>query len=197
MAVLTHNTSIFQKILSGLSIVAALVGMAGLIVLTCFNDVKHGRTHDICLGLFIGGYIVSAIFICWEYQRLGIHYRQYSILAYSFWIKLTFIFVELGLAIAFGVLGYKEHYTSAAICEWVIALVYSFYVWSFAIDFIPAVKTKNYESRETELEAATETAMEDQQQHRHHPHNGATNGNGIPYPNGHYKAETVEPARNF
>lgn len=50
---LTHNTSTFQKVLSILAIIAALVGMAGLIVLTCFNDVKHSNTHDICLGLFM------------------------------------------------------------------------------------------------------------------------------------------------
>jgi hypothetical protein len=43
------------------------------------------------LGVFIIGYIVSAIFTCWGYQRLGIHYRQHSILRISFWVKLAFI----------------------------------------------------------------------------------------------------------
>lgn len=42
---------------------------------------------------------MSAIFICAEYQRLGIHYRQYRILRASFWVKLTFIFLELALCI--------------------------------------------------------------------------------------------------
>ena len=46
-----------------------------------------------------GGYIVSAIFTCWEYQRLGVKYRQHRILAASFWIKLAFILVEFVLAI--------------------------------------------------------------------------------------------------
>ena len=45
------------------------------------------------------GYVVSAIFVCIEYQRLGIKYRQHSILRTSFWIKLTFIFVEVALAV--------------------------------------------------------------------------------------------------
>jgi hypothetical protein len=98
------------------------------------------------------GYIISAIFICWEYQRLGIHHRQHRVLRISFWIKLAFIFVELGLAIAFGVLSDKRHYNSAAVVEWVISLIYAFYVWSFAIDFLPAVRTKHYASKETELE---------------------------------------------
>lgn len=45
------------------------------------------------------GYIISAIFACAEYQRLGIHFRQYRVLRASFWIKLAFIFVEIALAI--------------------------------------------------------------------------------------------------
>jgi hypothetical protein len=39
--------------------------------------------------------------------------------------------------------------------EWVIALVYTLYVWSFAIDFIPAVGMKHYGSQETEVEMGT------------------------------------------
>ena len=45
------------------------------------------------------GYVVSAIFICAEYQRLGIHFRQFRILRISFWIKLVFVLLEVALAI--------------------------------------------------------------------------------------------------
>jgi hypothetical protein len=127
-----------------------------------------------------GGYVISAVFICAEYQRLGIHYRQYRELAISFWIKLAFIFIEIAVAIAFGVLGHNGHYNAAAVCEWIVALIYTFYVWSFALDFIPAVKTKHFESQETELEAATATAMEEQ--------NGQYKGN---------VGQPMEPPRNF
>lgn len=48
---------------------------------------------------FSVGYIISAIFACAEYQRLGIHFRQYRILRASFWIKLFFILTEIALAI--------------------------------------------------------------------------------------------------
>lgn len=92
-------------------------------------------------------------------------------------------------------------------------------MWSFAIDFIPAVRTSHYHSHETELEAATENALEDGNG-RHNGvagHNGSVNGhhsqpmsqtngsngyangrvvNGVHYPNGH-KPEVVEPSRNF
>merc|ERR1712072_1124622 len=82
------------------------------------------------LAVFIAGYIISAIFICAEYQRLGIFYREYRILRASFWIKLTFIIVEIALAIAFGVTQYRTADNSAAIIEWIIALMYIFYTWS-------------------------------------------------------------------
>lgn len=104
-------------------------------------------------------------------------------------------------------LGYKEHYNGAAVCEWLVALFYAFYVWSFAIDFIPAVKTKNYQSRETELEVATEVALEERNgnhQNGNAAHNGVDGANG--YSNGrvangvHHngnKPEVVKPSRNF
>lgn len=49
--------------------------------------------------IFSAGYVVAAIFICAEYQRLGIAFRHYRILAISFWVKLAFIIVEVALAI--------------------------------------------------------------------------------------------------
>ena len=91
---LARNTSVWQKTYSGLSIVAATVGAVGLILLTIYDNHDYQKMHDICLGVFILGYIVSAIFICWEYQRLGIHYREHSILRISFWVKLAFIIAE-------------------------------------------------------------------------------------------------------
>ena len=75
------------------------------------------------------GYVVSAIFICAEYQRLGIHYRQYQVLRMSFWVKLAFIFIEVALVIGFGVCSKYRAYNAAAILEWIVSLIYIFYVW--------------------------------------------------------------------
>ena len=144
---LTQNYSISEKILSGLAIAAAIIGACGLIFLTIFDTVRYPRVHTSMLVVFIAGYIVSAIFICAEYQRLGIHYRDQRILAASFWIKLAFIFVEIALVVAFGVMSYQHHYNRAAVLEWVISLVYIFYQWSFIIDFLPATRTKNKSDR--------------------------------------------------
>lgn len=140
---LTHNYAKGEKILSVCAIVCAIIGALGLIFLTIFNTRDYPHVHDSMLVVFIAGYIVSAIFICAEYQRLGIHFREHRVLRISFWIKLTFIFIELGLVIAFGVLEDQGRYNMAGYLEWIISLVYIFYVWSFIIDFLPAVKTKH------------------------------------------------------
>jgi hypothetical protein len=68
---LAANISMTEKVLSGLSMLFALVGTAGLILLSIFDTLRHPTLHDIFLLLFVVGYVVSAIFICWEYQRLG------------------------------------------------------------------------------------------------------------------------------
>lgn len=94
-----------------------------------------------------GGYVISAVFICAEYQRLGIHFRQHRILRISFWVKLAFIFIEVGLAIGFGVTEYKGMYNASGVLEWIVALFYIFYVWSFVIDFLPATRTKHHADR--------------------------------------------------
>lgn len=157
---LAKNTSMTEKVLSGLSMVFALIGTAGLILLSIFDTLRHPRLHDVFLLLFIVGYVVSAIFICWEYQRLGIHFREHQILRSSFWIKLTFILIEIILAIAFAVTNFKGSYNAAAVLEWAIAFIFTFYVFSFFIDLIPAVGTRKNGAGgfgkgdgETELEA--------------------------------------------
>jgi hypothetical protein len=77
------------------------------------------------------------------------------------------------------------------VCEWVIALIYAFYVWSFAIDFIPAVRTRHYASKETELEMAT--AMEQESRQR------GWNGSAMEQDayNGRVGQGAPEAARNF
>lgn len=141
---LAPNTSWTQKILSMFAILFALIGAAGLILLSIFDTYRHNKLHNIFLLLFIGGYIISAIFLCAEYQRLGIHYRHHRILAISFWMKLAFIIIEVVLAIVFASTSFTEHYNIAAGFEWTIAFIYTFWVLSFLIDLLPSVRTKNH-----------------------------------------------------
>lgn len=141
---LAKNTSTTQKVLSIFSTLSAITGAAGLILLSNFDTYRHSSLHDVFLLIFIAGYVISAIFLCAEYQRLGIHYRHHRILAISFWIKLAFIIVEVILAIVFVSTSYTHHRTEAAIFEWIIAFVFTFYVLSFVLDLLPSVRTKRH-----------------------------------------------------
>lgn len=141
---LARNTYASQKILSVFSIIFAIAGTCGLILLSIFDTYHHPRLHDGFLLLFLAGYVISAIFICAEYQRLGIHYRNHRILRISFWVKLVFILVEVVLAIVFISTNFKGRPNIAAVFEWVIAFVFTFYVLSFLLDLLPAVRTKHH-----------------------------------------------------
>jgi hypothetical protein len=111
---LARNTTRLEKILSNVSIAFAVIGTVGLVCLSIFDSYRYGNLHNIFLAMFIGGYIISAIFLCWAYQRLGIRelspqsarfvwqaangrqtgYREHRILRISFWVKLVFIIIE-------------------------------------------------------------------------------------------------------
>ncbi|KAI5193681.1 putative FK506 suppressor Sfk1 [Aureobasidium subglaciale] len=191
---LAHNTSNVQKGLSIGAVLFAIAGAVGLIVLTILDTVNHPNAHDIGLGIFIIGYIISAIFACAEYQRLGIHFRQYRILRASFWIKLAFIFVEIALAIAFVVLGrHNSQRDSAAILEWIISLVYIIYVGHYAMDFFPAVHSKDH--RFPTVEEMIETQGGNGPSYSGGPtfSESASYASENPMRNG----QTVEPSRNF
>lgn len=70
----------------------------------------------------------------------------------------------------------KGHRNVAAVLEWVIALIYFFYVLGFFIDFIPAVHTKNHQSRETEMDMAMEGGQGSSGNTRLYPDEGSTVG---------------------
>jgi len=158
---LAKNTTVTEKVLSGLSIAFGVLGTAGLILLSIFDTLRHPTLHDIFLLLFIVGYVVSAIFVCWEYQRLGIHFRQHRILRISFWIKLAFILIEVALAISFAVTNFRHAYNAAAVLEWAIAFIFTFYVFSFFMDLLPALHTKHSKSKFGKGTQETQMQMEE------------------------------------
>lgn len=65
--------------------------------------------------------------------------------------------------------------------EWVIALIFTFYVLSFFIDFIPAVRTNHHQSRETSVEMGLNNANNVQNGYYR---DGATNARTNAYANG-------------
>lgn len=173
---LARNTSSFEKWLSSLSLVFAIAGTAGLILLSIFDTYHHPRLHDGFLLLFIAGYVISAIFICIEYQRLGTKYRQHVVLRASFWIKLAFIIIELGLAIGFAAtFSSNTHQDVGAILEWTIAFIFTLYVLSFLLDLAPAVGTKG---GRTSDKTEVEVEMEDEERLKENGNSAAMMGGG-------------------
>ncbi|KAL8843616.1 MAG: hypothetical protein Q9170_000120 [Blastenia crenularia] len=167
---LAKNMGVAEKILSGLSIIFAVAGTCGLILLSIFDTVHHPRLHDGFLLLFIAGYVISAIFICAEYQRLGAHFRQHRVLRASFWMKLFFIIVEIILAAIFVGTSFTTHKSIAAVFEWIIALIFTFYVLTFFVDLLPASRDHQ---KITNLELGhVDGAVEE------HQNGYATNGRG-------------------
>jgi hypothetical protein len=68
---LIKNATRTEKVLSNTSLGFALLGSAGLILLTIFDSYRYGTAHNIFLFCFIVGFIISAILLCWAYRRLG------------------------------------------------------------------------------------------------------------------------------
>ncbi|PHH73326.1 hypothetical protein CDD82_5540 [Ophiocordyceps australis] len=155
---LVPNASLGEKVLAILCIVFAVIGTVGLIILSIFDTWRHHRVHNIFLFFFIAGYIISAIFACWEYQRLGIKNREYRILRASFWIKLAFIIVEIALAIAFAVCSWTNRRNLAAIFEWIVAFIFTLYILSYVLDLLPAAHTRHPATRFEKPGASQETA---------------------------------------
>ncbi|KAF4120179.1 Frag1/DRAM/Sfk1 family [Geosmithia morbida] len=158
---LALNVSKNEKILAVLATIFAIIGSAGLILLTVFDTLRHHTLHYAFLGVFIGGFIISAIFVCWEYQRLGSKYPEYPLLRVSFFIKLVFIFIEASLVIAFGVLTLVDDLVHAAYLEWTISFLFGFYALSFTVDLWPARRTKEHIKRFTRHGQYSSSEMEE------------------------------------
>ncbi|KAJ5615456.1 Frag1/DRAM/Sfk1 [Penicillium hordei] len=145
---LAANKGRLDKTCAILSIFFAIAGAAGLILLSVFDTLRHPKLHDGFIGLFIGGYVASAILVCIEYLRIGIFYRrEHRVLLASFFIKLVFVIVELALAIGFGVCigsNKSSKQNPGAVLEWTIAFVFTGYILSFVVDLLPSVRTRNH-----------------------------------------------------
>lgn len=58
---LAKNLGVTEKVLSALSIVFALAGTCGLILLSIFDVVSHDRLHDGFLLLFMGEWLIKSL----------------------------------------------------------------------------------------------------------------------------------------
>jgi hypothetical protein len=72
------------------------------------------------------------------------------------------------------VCNFKKVSNAAAVLEWAVAFIFTFYVFSFVIDLMPAVRGKDYASRETSMQMEQNDGLNDQ--HNASSGNGAANG---------------------
>jgi hypothetical membrane protein len=73
---LGKNTTTTDKTIGALTIVFAIIGTVGLIMLGIYDTLHYPKVHVIFISLFILGFIISAIFMCWEFHRLDIRERR-------------------------------------------------------------------------------------------------------------------------
>ncbi|KAF9241439.1 hypothetical protein DTO013E5_8738 [Penicillium roqueforti] len=143
---LARNKGRFDKICAVGSILFSIAGAVGLILLSIFDTKHHSNLHDGFLAMFIACYVVCALLVCMEYIQIGRFYHpQARILLVSFFIKALFIICEVAVAIGFGVCKRAgRNRNAAAVLEWVAALIFAFFVFSFIIDLLPSVRTKRH-----------------------------------------------------
>ncbi len=96
----------------------------------------------------------------------------------------------------------RGKYNVAAVIEWIIAFVFTFFVVSFAVDFVPALRSRQGHTEATQIgmaedpagymdEAATPAGGRYYAAAPNGYTNGAMNGGA------HKPAQPVAPARNF
>ncbi|KAK6497793.1 hypothetical protein TWF481_012196 [Arthrobotrys musiformis] len=146
------NTSMTQRVFSVISIIGAVVGSVGLILLAIFDTRRHTTLHRTFLAVFCGGVLVSALGTVLEYWRLERnHHKTSRALTISMWTKLVFFVVEFALAIAFGILLRNKQNNAGAIVEWVLGILFTGYLLSFNFDLLPAARSYTGQFKDVEL----------------------------------------------
>ncbi|KAJ5976986.1 hypothetical protein N7501_000328 [Penicillium viridicatum] len=138
-----QNKSYISKLCTHGSFFFTVVGSTGLIMLSVLDNIAHHFMHDVCVTIFIVGFLLSAALMCLDYIYLGIaHALREPMLMTSFVIKSSFIVVELALIIVFRVTEHThyQHNNTAATLEWVIAFVFTGYILSLIVDLMPSAQ---------------------------------------------------------
>ncbi|KAF8590713.1 hypothetical protein K439DRAFT_1329151 [Ramaria rubella] len=133
-----------EKVFASLAIFGALLGGAGLILLSIFDTKRHMELHRVFLLIFMVGVAISAIFTVLEFRWLNKQYTHSSKLRRSYLTKAGIVMVLVILAIVFGSLMDSKP-NVGAILEWVIAFGFTFYLLTFFFDLRMAKQSTNDE----------------------------------------------------
>lgn len=138
-----------ERTLDWASMASGLMGAVSLLLLSVFDTRRHPTLHRLFLFLFMLGIVLSALFTTLEYRRLGNTFTNHPVLKLSYRFKQVIVLVEVFLSVAFGVTMFRKTNDAAAIIEWMIAFLFTFYVSSFFFDLRPKARTKEALAQET------------------------------------------------
>ncbi|KAL7411454.1 Frag1/DRAM/Sfk1 family-domain-containing protein [Mrakia frigida] len=148
-----------EVIYDSLAILFCILGGIALILLSCFNCFDYSTVHWTCTVVFIICIALSAVFQSFEIGALKKDYPDRPHLMRNSMLKLVIVFSAIAVAITFGVLyaqcGGDVNYGdtpsavtrckritgAAAVCEWVIALIFDAYLFTLVLDLWPAGKS--------------------------------------------------------
>lgn len=148
-----------EKILAGFAIGFGIIGQLGIIFVSTFNTHAFPGVHSAFLAVFIVFLGLSALCTVAELYVLDKAYVTHRSFKISYSFKALWWVVSLGLAIGFAVCAEHGEPNAAAVCEWTLSFIYSFYLLSFVYDLWPAAKAKKGQmfqekiSRELKIEA--------------------------------------------
>ncbi|KAJ5861132.1 uncharacterized protein N7529_008442 [Penicillium soppii] len=158
-----QNKGYISKICTHGSFLFTIIGSIGLIMLSVLDNIAHHFMHDVCVTIFIVGYLVSAALMCLDYIYLGIaHALREPMLMTSLVIKISFIVIELTLIIVFRITEHTHynHNNMAATLEWVIAFVFTGYILSLIVDQLPSSQRNLHNPKGyQQLEMATSMSL--------------------------------------
>ena len=160
------------NVAAGLVLGFACLGGIGLVFLAIFDTARYPVVHNSFLAVFVLSYVFSALAGCWEYRRLRKCMRRCPVspsvcsgqltvnpdhpeqrpFRFSYYTKVFFVVVEVSLAIAFFACVRTRHYQPAAVLEWVIALIFAAWAFSFCLDLYPAARQWEKQRRQQQEE---------------------------------------------
>ncbi|KZT33973.1 hypothetical protein SISSUDRAFT_992450 [Sistotremastrum suecicum HHB10207 ss-3] len=151
---LLPNMRTREKVCSVLSVIGAVIGSAGIILLSIFDTQRHPSLHRLFLLIFIVGVAISAIFTVAEYAWLHKDFVYYYKLRRSYMAKSIIALILIAAAIAFGIV-LDSKPDVGGVLEWFIAFGFTFYLLTFWYDLRQAVGSKRgLQNRQIQMRAA-------------------------------------------
>ncbi|KAF5342631.1 hypothetical protein D9611_001917 [Ephemerocybe angulata] len=122
-----------EKIFSTLAVLGAFMGGCGLILLSIFDTKRYTSAHRAFLLVFMIGVALSAIFTIIEYHWIKKDFTFARELRIAYWAKGIIAGTLIILSIAFAITLY-EATDAGAVLEWLIAMLFTSYIWTYYYD---------------------------------------------------------------